>query len=134
MGSLARELAAVPSQYLPPCTRDEMAVAQHEYDNITIVTECSRVVEQGCVSGTPGNLDLDAIQTTPLVAAIRLARQLQCRTEQASWIFEVAETLLELRLCVKEMDYKNMMRVIQAVRATDKSRVNVRQQTHRQIL
>ncbi len=68
---------------------------------------------------------MDSIQTAQLVSAIRLARQLQCRTEQASWIFEVAETLLELRLCVKEMDYKNMMRLMQAVRATDKSHVNV---------
>jgi hypothetical protein len=126
LGPLSKELAALPRQFLPPATVEEMTVAQHEFENITIVTECGKAVEQGFVTGVPGNLRLDSVQTTPLMSVIKLCRQLQCRTEQAAWMFEVAEAVLELRLCVKDMDYKNMMRVIQAVRATDKSHVNVR--------
>jgi hypothetical protein len=77
LGSLSKELSAVPAEYLPPATRDELAIAQHEFENITIVTECSRAVEQGCITGSASALALEAVQTAPLVAALRLARNLQ---------------------------------------------------------
>ena len=72
-------------------------------------------------AGEPGQLDLPSVKTAPLEAALSLALQLQCRTEQARWIYDVADTVLDLRKCVLNTDYNNMLRVINAVRSTDKS-------------
>lgn len=72
-------------------------------------------------SGEPGNIVVGAIKTAPLEVALSSARQLQCRTQQARWIFDVADTVLDLRKCVLTMDYNNMLRVINAVRSTDKA-------------
>ncbi len=58
LGDLSKDLASVPMEFLPPCTRHELLVAQHEFENITIVTECSRAVEFGCVTGSPGLLNV----------------------------------------------------------------------------
>jgi hypothetical protein len=120
----------------PPPTTTTLFVGKWAALNLRLLAVCGTCSTTSasvvCLSPPPTpatpscRCQIESVQTSQLVAAIRLARQLQCRTEQASWIFEVAETLLELRLCVKEMDYKNMMRLMQAVRATDKSHVNVR--------
>jgi hypothetical protein len=79
-----------------------------------------------CVLLQPGKLNVAAIETDTLADAVQLARRLQCRSEQATWATEVAEALLDLRLCVKALDYKNMLRLTHALRATDKSNVTVR--------
>jgi hypothetical protein len=125
LGPLSTQLGAVPAHFLPEATLSEMVIAQREYENSRIVTVCSEAIEQGYVSGTPGHINLTAISTSPVVQAIRLASQLQCRTEQASWVSRLAEAVLEMRTCVKSMDFKNMQRAVLAVKAMDNINVEV---------
>ena len=125
LGPLAAELAAIPSQYLPEATLAELQLAQQEYDNHRIVTECLTAVEQGFVTGTPGHLNMESIHTSAVVRAISLAHELRCRTAQASWMSQVTEAVLELRLCVRDSDFKNLLRTVLAVRALDNVHVDV---------
>ena len=125
LGAGAKELAVLPQQYMPKSTVDEMTLARHEHENITIVTELSKAVEGGCIKGEPGHLNGATINSAPLTAAIKLANTLQCRTEQAVWIYEVAEALLDLRKGVKAGDFSRLQKLILAVRAMDESNVSV---------
>ncbi len=126
LGPLASQLGVISPQYLPEATLAEMEIAQREFENTRIVTVCGDSIEQGFVTGSPGHLKLDTIKTAPIVQAIQLASMLQCRTEQASWVSRLAEAVLELRTCVREGDFKNMQRVVLAVRALDKVPIEVR--------
>jgi hypothetical protein len=61
------------------------------------VRQLKDAITSGAPEGVVGNVNCSTIRTAALTAALERANQLRCRSDDAAWLFEVAEALLELR-------------------------------------
>jgi hypothetical protein len=51
LGGLLLEMEVVPVEVLPEPLINELLIAKHEFENVTIVTTCGAAVLKGCISG-----------------------------------------------------------------------------------
>lgn len=114
--------ASVPREFTPPRVTDELLVAQYEGENIIICTGLREAIESGGVTGAVGNTNRGAVATAPLDAALKKASSLKCRSDEAQWLFQVTEALLDARTAFKDGRWDALKDLLLCVSGLDASR------------
>jgi hypothetical protein len=123
---VAEASQAVPAEFVPAGATAELLTARYEGENVTIVRTLSQALTGGAVRGTVGFPDVSAVDTAALSDALQTARTLKCRSAEAVWLFEVAESLVALRKAFKDAQWASLQDLVYAVMGMDGSRPNER--------
>ena len=99
---LTKLAAAIPKEFIPAHVTDELLVAQYEGENVLICRGLREAIEAGGASGAVGNTNRSHVATAALEAALKKAAALKCRSDEATWLYQVTEALLEARTAFKD--------------------------------
>ncbi|KAA0165511.1 hypothetical protein FNF31_01856 [Cafeteria roenbergensis] len=117
--SPASAAAATLRGFMPPAVIDEVRLVRQDLDNDTILRGLGASLCEGRARGVVGDLDASSAEVQGLQAAIAQATRLVCRTEEARWLFEVAEAVAELRVAMVAGEWARLQELLGAVRAMD---------------
>ena len=95
---------------------------QYEGENVTLVRQLREAVASGGLTGVVGRVNAGAISVAALEAALDRAQVLKCRSDVAVWLYEVAESLFDLRVAFREGRWDEIAELILSVRALDACR------------
>ena len=118
---LARQAASLPKEFIPPTMATELLVLQYEGENAVLCAGLREAMDGGAARGPVGAVRRDAISTAGLRSALAQAGSLKCRSDEALWLYEVAEALLSARDCFKASQWNELNECILEVQAYNKA-------------
>eukprot|EP01138_Halocafeteria_seosinensis_P015798 gb/GECG01016122.1/.p1 GENE.gb/GECG01016122.1/~~gb/GECG01016122.1/.p1 ORF type:complete len:2167 (+),score=323.76 gb/GECG01016122.1/:1-6501(+) len=116
---IVERTSGIPDGHIPEETKQELDMARKEAQNIRILEKLNTALSHGGPKGRVGALDVDKIDVKGLQEAIRHAEKLECITEEAKWLQEVAEGMIEIRYAMRDRKWDNLQSLILSVNALD---------------
>jgi hypothetical protein len=95
---LCKQAASITGDFVPSSTRDEILLAQYEAENIILINTLKEAIHTGSPTGIVGAVPRATINVSLIQAAIKKAQAIKCRSDEALWLFELAQAVLELRI------------------------------------
>lgn len=107
----------VPKQHVPAGVQKELDLMRHQAENTVIVDALTDALQSERVTGVVGDSSIKKARTTKLLRAIDVVNRLTARTDEARWLYDVGEAVLDMRTCCQSLDWASMRNRIAAVRA-----------------
>jgi len=106
-------------ELVPALAVEEVRLVRQDLENETILRALREALQSGAPAGRIGAMNVSTVNEAALQAAVTMANSLQCRTDEARWLLEVAESLAELRAGLKLQQWSRLQELVGAVRAMD---------------
>lgn len=111
LGPALEPLDGKDSSGLPSNTQQELQLARWEYENAVMVDAMQSALGAGCPQAQIGALQLGSVSIVELREALATARQLVARTEEARWLLDVCQAVMQLRSVLKVQRWGDLQKL-----------------------